>query len=149
MTHETAAPQTPEHPYARFLERVEKPSRYVGGEHGEIRKDWGTTLGKLCLAFPDVYDIGMSHLGFKILYGIVNGHEKLLAERCYAPWSDMGGMPVLVLAGLIEGTIRQLHAPLMPYWAKLLFALVVDTGLFTWLLRAGRTRPLEGARADA
>ena len=89
MTHETAAPQTPEHPYARFLERVEKPSRYVGGEHGEIRKDWGTTLGKLCLAFPDVYDIGMSHLGFKILYGIVNGHEKLLAERCYAPWSDM------------------------------------------------------------
>lgn len=78
-----------EHPYARFLERVEKPSRYVGGEHGEVRKDWDTTLGKLCLAFPDVYDIGMSHLGFKILYGIVNGHEKLLAERAYAPWGDM------------------------------------------------------------
>ncbi|MBN8616209.1 MAG: TIGR03960 family B12-binding radical SAM protein [Deltaproteobacteria bacterium] len=78
-----------EHPYVRFLERVEKPSRYVGGEHGEVRKDWDSTLGKLCLAFPDVYDIGMSHLGFKILYGIVNGHDKLLAERAYAPWSDM------------------------------------------------------------
>jgi radical SAM family uncharacterized protein/radical SAM-linked protein len=89
MSHENAAPSSSEHPYARFLERVEKPSRYVGGEHGEVRKDWDATLGKLCLAFPDVYDIGMSHLGFKILYGIVNGHEKLLAERCYAPWSDM------------------------------------------------------------
>jgi radical SAM superfamily enzyme YgiQ (UPF0313 family) len=61
-----------EHPYVRFLERVEKPSRYVGGEHGEVRKDWDSTLGKLCLAFPDVYDIGMSHLGFKILYKILN-----------------------------------------------------------------------------
>ncbi|MFN9812554.1 MAG: stage II sporulation protein M [Deltaproteobacteria bacterium] len=71
-------------------------------------------------------------------------HEAKVAVRLV-----VGGMPVLVLAGLIEGTISQLHAPLMPYWAKLLFALVVGTGLFTWLLRAGRTRPLEGARADA
>ncbi len=54
-----------------------------------MRKDWDAVTGTLCLAFPDVYDIGMSHLGFKILYGIVNGHDKLLAERCYAPWSDM------------------------------------------------------------
>src|SRR5690606_10079421 len=43
----------------------------------------------MCLAFPDVYDVGMSHLGFKILYSILNRHPKLLAERCYAPWSDM------------------------------------------------------------
>jgi radical SAM family uncharacterized protein/radical SAM-linked protein len=90
MSSEPAAPSAPpEHPYASFLARVEKPSRYVGGEHGEVRKDWGSVAGRLCLAFPDVYDIGMSHLGFKILYGVVNGHEKLLAERCYAPWSDM------------------------------------------------------------
>ncbi|UJR80035.1 Fe-S oxidoreductase [Sandaracinus amylolyticus] len=78
-----------EHPYASFLDRVQKPSRYVGGEHGEVRKDWSAVSARLCLAFPDVYDIGMSHLGFKILYGIVNEHPKLLAERCYAPWSDM------------------------------------------------------------
>jgi radical SAM family uncharacterized protein/radical SAM-linked protein len=78
-----------EHPYAPFLDRVQKPSRYVGGEHGEVRKDWSAVRSRLCLAFPDVYDIGMSHLGFKILYGIVNGHPQLLAERCYAPWSDM------------------------------------------------------------
>ena len=43
----------------------------------------------MCLAFPDVYDIGMSHLGFKILYRILNDHPKTLAERCYAPWVDM------------------------------------------------------------
>ncbi|MDQ3033665.1 MAG: TIGR03960 family B12-binding radical SAM protein [Myxococcota bacterium] len=82
-------PSSREHPYASFLDRVQKPSRYVGGEHGEVRKDWGSVEARLCLAFPDVYDIGMSHLGFKILYGIVNEHPKLLAERCYAPWTDM------------------------------------------------------------
>src|SRR4051812_42661487 len=78
-----------EHPYAPFLHRVNKPSRYVGGEHGEVVKDWDAAECKLCLAFPDVYDVGMSHLGFKILYSIVNAHPKLLAERCYAPWGDM------------------------------------------------------------
>lgn len=78
-----------EHPYAAFLDRVQKPSRYVGGEHGEVRKDWDAASGRMCLAFPDVYDIGMSHLGFKILYGIFAEHPTLLAERCYAPWTDM------------------------------------------------------------
>ncbi|MEY4508937.1 MAG: hypothetical protein RLZZ450_1059, partial [Pseudomonadota bacterium] len=78
-----------EHPYAPFLHRVNKPSRYVGGEHGEVVKDWDAADCTLCLAFPDVYDVGMSHLGFKILYSIVNAHPKLIAERCYAPWGDL------------------------------------------------------------
>jgi len=78
-----------EHPYAPFLHEVQKPSRYVGGEHGEVKKDWAAVKGRLCLAFPDVYEIGMSHLGFKILYGILNEHPSTLAERCYAPWKDM------------------------------------------------------------
>src|ERR1700712_2833853 len=78
-----------EHPYAPFLHRVMKPSRYVGGEHGEVVKDWSQAECSLCLAFPDVYDVGMSHLGFKILYSIVNAHPKLVAERCYAPWFDL------------------------------------------------------------
>ncbi|MFT5357625.1 MAG: radical SAM family uncharacterized protein/radical SAM-linked protein [Polyangiales bacterium] len=77
------------HPYADFLHEVKKPAQYIGGEHGEKRKDWDDVSCRLCLAFPDLYEIGMSHLGFKILYGIVNGHEKLLAERAYAPWADM------------------------------------------------------------
>jgi radical SAM family uncharacterized protein/radical SAM-linked protein len=78
-----------EHPYASFIHRVSKPSRYLGGEHGEVVKDWSGVDCSLCLAFPDVYDVGMSHLGFKILYSIVNGHPKLVAERAYAPWPDM------------------------------------------------------------
>jgi radical SAM family uncharacterized protein/radical SAM-linked protein len=77
------------HPYAAFLDKVEKPARYSGGEVGAVIKDWSTVEAKVCLAFPDVYDIGMSHLGFKILYKILNDDPRTLAERCYAPWSDM------------------------------------------------------------
>ena len=83
------AQTTREHPYASFIHRVSKPSRYLGGEHGEVVKDWSSVDASICLAFPDVYDVGMSHLGFKILYSIVNGHPKLAAERAYAPWPDM------------------------------------------------------------
>jgi radical SAM family uncharacterized protein/radical SAM-linked protein len=78
-----------EHPYADLLLRVAKPQRYVGGEQGEIRKDWDAAAARVCLAFPDVYEVGMSHLGFKILYSLINGAPDLLAERVYAPWSDM------------------------------------------------------------
>ncbi|MCS6900190.1 MAG: hypothetical protein RMJ98_09520, partial [Myxococcales bacterium] len=59
----TAAPAL--HPYADFLHRVAKPARYIGGEVGSRRKDWATVEATVCLAFPDVYDIGMSHLGYK------------------------------------------------------------------------------------
>ena len=53
------------------------------------RKDWDAVEARVCLAFPDVYDIGMSHLGFKILYKILNDDPRTLAERAYAPWVDM------------------------------------------------------------
>jgi uncharacterized membrane protein SpoIIM required for sporulation len=66
--------------------------------------------------------------------------DALVREARTAARLVVGGMPVLVLAGLIEGTISQMHAPVMPYWAKLVFALVVGTGLFAWLARAGRGR---------
>jgi radical SAM family uncharacterized protein/radical SAM-linked protein len=78
-----------DHPYADFLARVQKPSRYVGGEHGELRKDWNAVDCRMCLAFPDAYEVGMSHLGYKILYSILNAAPDLLAERAYAPWLDM------------------------------------------------------------
>jgi radical SAM family uncharacterized protein/radical SAM-linked protein len=77
------------HPYAKLLERVEKPSRYTGAEHGSRRKDWGAVEARVCLAFPDIYDIGMSHLGFRILYKILNDDPRTLAERAYTPWVDM------------------------------------------------------------
>ena len=50
-----------DHPYASFVEQIEKPARYVGGEWGQVRKSWDTTRIRVCLAFPDIYDIGMSH----------------------------------------------------------------------------------------
>ena len=78
-----------EHPYANFLQRVEKPTRYTGAEHGTRRKDWAAVEARVCLAFPDIYDIGMSHLGFRMLYKILNDDPRTLAERAYAPWIDM------------------------------------------------------------
>ncbi len=77
------------HPYASFLHRVRKPAQYVGGEQGEVRKDWDAATCRICLAFPDLYEIGMSHLGYKILYDLINRHPKLIAERAYAVWHDM------------------------------------------------------------
>ncbi|MBK8252239.1 MAG: TIGR03960 family B12-binding radical SAM protein [Polyangiaceae bacterium] len=79
----------PNHPYAAFLDQVEKPARYAGGEVGSRVKNWNDVEATVCLAFPDVYDIGMSHLGFKILYRILNDDPRTLAERVYAPWADM------------------------------------------------------------
>jgi radical SAM family uncharacterized protein/radical SAM-linked protein len=78
-----------EHPYAPFVHLVQKPARYLGGEFGARVKDWAAVEARVCLAFPDVYDIGMSHLGFKILYKILNDGAHTLAERAYAPWVDM------------------------------------------------------------
>ncbi|HEY3500910.1 MAG TPA: TIGR03960 family B12-binding radical SAM protein [Polyangiaceae bacterium] len=78
-----------DHPYAKFLDRVEKPSRYTGAEHGVRKKDWAAVEARVCLAFPDIYDIGMSHLGFRMLYKILNDDPRTLAERAYAPWVDL------------------------------------------------------------
>src|SRR5271154_4383996 len=83
------SPTPTEHPYASFVHQVQKPARYIGGEFGSRTKDWDSVDARVCLAFPDVYDIGMSHLGFKILYKILNDHPQTLAERAYAPWIDM------------------------------------------------------------
>ncbi|NTV81118.1 MAG: radical SAM protein, partial [Candidatus Aminicenantes bacterium] len=76
-------------PLARVLARVEKPGRYVGGEWNEIRKDPARVRTKVALAFPDVYEIGMSYLGQKILYALLNRDRSVLAERVFAPWPDL------------------------------------------------------------
>jgi len=72
----------------KLLTRVEKPGRYVGGEWNEIKKNPGAVDVKIALAFPDVYEIGMSYLGQKILYALLNGDPSVLAERVFAPWPD-------------------------------------------------------------
>lgn len=66
---------------------VEKPTRYMGGELGSIVKNSADL--RIAFAFPDVYEVGMSHLGLRILYHIINSIDNFAAERVYAPWSDM------------------------------------------------------------
>ena len=73
----------------RILPRVTKPGRYTGGELNQVVKDWDTVGYKVAMAFPDLYDIGMSNLGWMIHYDIVNKHRNLLAERVFCPWDDM------------------------------------------------------------
>ncbi len=77
------------HPYADFLHEVSKPARYAGGEPYAVVKDWTTLRSKMVLAFPDVYDIGMSHQGTKILYSIINKEPDLCLERAFCPWFDL------------------------------------------------------------
>ncbi len=72
-----------------ILPLVNKPSRYCGNEINAIRKDWDDVGLRMVLAFPDLYEIGMSHQGLQILYHLVNGRDDLLAERVYAPDPDM------------------------------------------------------------
>ena len=73
----------------RILLKVQKPGRYVGGELKSIVKDWDSVAVKAALIFPDIYDIGVSNVGLKILYDQINQRDDALAERAYAPWVDM------------------------------------------------------------
>src|SRR4029453_8575852 len=72
-----------------ILPLVEKPARYVGGERNAIKKSPAELEARIALCFPDTYEIGMSHLGLKILYSLLNGRDGWAAERVYAPWPDM------------------------------------------------------------
>lgn len=70
------------------LGQVAKPGRYIGGEYNAVVKEWEETDFKIALAFPDLYEIGLSHLGLRILYELINSRPGWLAERVYAPWPD-------------------------------------------------------------
>jgi radical SAM family uncharacterized protein len=86
-----------------ILLHVEKPGRYTGGELNQIVKDWSAVSLRVALAFPDVYDLGMSNLGLAVLYDILNRRDDTLAERIYSPWPDMeqalrqAGLPLFSL----------------------------------------------------
>jgi radical SAM family uncharacterized protein len=72
-----------------ILYQVNKPARYSGGEWNSVVKDWDQTPVRVALAYPDVYEIGMSNMAIPILYDIFNRQPDILAERVYAPWVDM------------------------------------------------------------
>lgn len=78
-----------EHLLSHVLPRVRMPAQYVGGELNMVRKDHGDVRGKLCLAFPDLYTIGMSHHGLQVLYSLMNTREDWACERAFTPQLDM------------------------------------------------------------
>jgi len=71
------------------LSKVTKPGRYIGGEWNSVVKNWDNVITRVALAYPDLYEIGMSNLGLAIIYDIINSQPESLAERVYAPWVDM------------------------------------------------------------
>ncbi len=83
-----------------ILSLVQRPGRYIGGEKNLVRKERCDVDVKVALAFPDTYEVGMSHLGIKILYGILNDRNRVAAERVFSPWLDM------------EAILRQRSTPL-------------------------------------
>ena len=128
------------------LPLVSKPSRYVAGEWNAVVKDPADVDVQVALAFPDAYEIGMSHLGLKILYQLLNGQPRVLAERAYAPWTDA------------EALLRQRGIPLTTHESRrpladfdiLGFTLQYELGLptvLTMLELAGI--PLRAADRDA
>ena len=72
-----------------ILPNVQKPARYTGGEYNAVVKDRGKVDLRYALCFPDTYEIGMSNLGCRILYGMMNERPDVWCERCFAPWGDM------------------------------------------------------------
>ena len=86
----------------RILPTVQKPARYTGGEWGQIKKDLEDVRVRVAFCFPDTYEIGMSNVGMRILYGVMNRMEGVWCERVFHPWGDM------------EDAMRAHHLPL---WA--------------------------------
>ena len=84
----------------RILPRVQKPARYVGGEYNAVAKDLSQVDTRIAFCFPDTYEIGMSNLGMRILYGVMNEMPGVWCERVFAPWGDM------------EVEMRAAHMPL-------------------------------------
>lgn len=91
----------------RILLKVAKPGRYVGGEVNISVKDWQATPLRVALAFPDIYDIGVSNVGLQILYDQINGRADALAERVYTPWHDMEA--VMRAEGIPLYSLETLH----------------------------------------
>jgi radical SAM family uncharacterized protein len=85
----TMTPEEIEHRLERVLLRVQKPGRYVGGELNQVLKPWDSVKTRTAMIFPELYDIGLPNLAIAILYDQINRRDDALAERAYAPWTDM------------------------------------------------------------
>ena len=72
-----------------ILDKVQKPGRYIGEETNSVRKRFTEGRVSVALAYPDVYEVGMSYLGLRILYHLLNERDDVVCERVFAPWADM------------------------------------------------------------
>lgn len=115
---------TPEHieqTLEQVLLSIQKPGRYVGGEFNSVRKDWDQVTLRAAMAFPDLYDLGMSNLGWMILYGLLNDQPDMFADRVFSPWTDMeaamrgAGLPLYGLESKRPITDFDLLAISLPY----------------------------------
>lgn len=86
-----------------ILLKIEKPARYLGGEVNSVMKEKEKIDIRVAMCFPDVYEIGMSHLGIQILYDMFNRYEDTWCERVYSPWTDL------------DEIMRREHIPLLPW----------------------------------
>ncbi|MFH0946791.1 MAG: TIGR03960 family B12-binding radical SAM protein [Planctomycetota bacterium] len=92
-----------------FLTRVKNPAQYVGGEWNRVLKDPEKVLLRAAVAFPDLYAVGMSHLGIKVVHGVLNTLDEVWCEHAFAPWPDMGSE--LQTRGIPLFTVES-HTPL-------------------------------------
>jgi len=102
------------HELEKLLEGVQKPGRYVDHEIGVSSKDPGLLAKRasnvlVCLAFPDIYEIGMPNLGLQILYDIINSSHGFSAERAFAPWVDFEDRLREYEIGMVLGNIIQIR----------------------------------------
>ena len=100
----------------RLLHHVQTPAQYIGGELNSIVKDHRQVRGKLCLAFPDLYTLGMSHHGLQVLYTLLNSDPQWVCERVFTPWPDF------------EQLLRQHGLPL--YSLETFTAFAIERGRF-------------------
>ena len=90
----------------QLLAKVQKPARYTGGEVNSVVKDKNHVKLRYAFCFPDNYEIGMSHLGMKILYSLVNERADAWCERVFAPWADMEDLNRPYTVGGCRRTVR-------------------------------------------
>jgi radical SAM family protein len=139
------------------LPLVEKPGRYVGLERNVVRKDLTRASATLALAFPDTYEIGMSHTGLKILYELVNRRPDLACERVYAPWVDLearmreNGIPLFSVESFAAAADFDVLG--FSLQAELNYSNILNmldlAGIPVWQRDRPRRRPLHGElRAD-
>jgi radical SAM family uncharacterized protein len=102
-----------------LLTDVRKPAQYVGGEHNQVVKPWGAVETRWLLCYPDAYEVGQPNQGLQILYELLNGRDSALAERAYAPWTDLEAL--MRDRGIPTFSLEQ-HLPL---WAFDVFAVTL------------------------